>query len=107
MGTFTTTSAWHETLPHENGGNNTLYIHPISGNAIAVALFVRDNDIDCKIHFCDIMAGEQMQDWFLALNPQHTIPALCTDSGEGMWQTGALLRYFAKKVGKDISNKEE
>ena len=46
-----------------------------------------------------------MQDWFLALNPCHTIPTLHTTEGVPMWQTGAILRHFAKKVGEEPSGK--
>ena len=45
-----------------------------------------------------------MQDWFLALNPCHTIPTLHTTEGVPMWQTGAILRHFAKKVGEEPSD---
>merc|ERR1711998_456699 len=96
--------AWHEGLSHENGGENTLYIHPVSGNAMATALYARDNDLDVKIHFCDIMAGEQMVPWFLEMNPCHTIPTLAKKGGGSMWQTGAILRHFAKQVGYEFTD---
>jgi len=87
-----------------DGGAGTLYIHPVSGNALAAALYCRDNDLDFKIHFIDIMAGEQNVEWFIALNPQHTIPTLCTKSEAGLWETGAILRHFAKIAGEEPSD---
>merc|ERR1711908_198863 len=99
LGPLTKMAMWHEGLSHDNGGPNTLYVHPVSGNALGPALYAKDNDLDVKIHLVDIMQGGQMAPWFLALNPQHTIPTLCTKEGAGMWQTGAILRNFAKQVG--------
>merc|ERR1712070_264485 len=95
---------WVANLSHENGQENTLYIHPISGNAIACALFARDNGIDIKIHFIDIMAGEQMAPWFLEINPMHTIPSMMTPEGLGMFETGAILRNLARRAGQEVTD---
>merc|ERR1712070_1248342 len=95
---------WHEGLSHEDGGNSTLYIHPVSGNALGPALYIKDKGLDVKIHFTDIMAGEQMAPWYLALNPQHTVPTLCTADGKGLWQTGCVLTHLAGLAGESVSD---
>lgn len=115
---------WYEGLSHADGGPNTLYIHPVSGNALAVALYATEKGLvkegGLKIHFVDIMQGEQMADWcgrpgepgrtgagrFVKLNPAHTIPTLCTKSGAGLFQTGAVLRHLAAQAGETLSNKD-
>eukprot|EP00656_Telonema_subtile_P037822 TRINITY_DN4220_c0_g1_i1.p2 TRINITY_DN4220_c0_g1~~TRINITY_DN4220_c0_g1_i1.p2 ORF type:complete len:216 (-),score=62.99 TRINITY_DN4220_c0_g1_i1:219-866(-) len=96
--------AYAENLSHENGGPNTLYIHPVSGNALGAALYVKEKNLDIKVHFIDIMAGEQNADWFLALNPNHAIPTLATADGSGVWESGAVLRHLAKLAGEEVDD---
>ena len=43
--------------------------------------------------------GEQLEDEFLALNPNHKIPVL-DDDGLVIWESGAILLHLAEKYGK-------
>ncbi len=53
----------------------------------------------------DIGAGEQFTPQFLALNPNHRIPAIIDDDGPGgeklpLFESGAILIYLAEKTGR-------
>jgi GST-like protein len=55
----------------------------------------------------DIGAGEQFSPQFLALNPNHRIPAIIDDDGPGgaklpLFESGAILIYLAEKSGRLI-----
>ena len=73
-------SAWAGGLSHENGGPSTLYIHPVSGNALGPALYVREKQLEIKIHMCDIMAGEVPHSTALTCSRlrSHGLPTLVT-----------------------------
>lgn len=38
---------------------------------------------------------------FLAMNPNGTVPVLRDGDGEAMWETGAILRYIARRYGNE------
>ena len=46
----------------------------------------------------DLAAGEQMEESFLSLNPNHKIPVL-DDEGQIIWESGAILLHLAEKYG--------
>ena len=46
----------------------------------------------------DLAAGEQMEEAFLSLNPNHKIPVL-DDEGQIIWESGAILLHLAEKYG--------
>ena len=45
-----------------------------------------------------------MRDWFIALNPQHTVPTMCTAAGVGIWQTCAVLTHLANLAGETVTD---
>jgi len=83
---------------------NTLYVHPVSGNCLGAMLYIREKRLNIKIEIVDIMKGEQMADWFVALNPNHSVPTLCDSSGKGVWESGAILRHLAKLANDRVSD---
>ena len=36
-------------------------------------LYIKEKQLDIVLEFVDIFAGDQMQPWFVALNPNHSV----------------------------------
>ena len=52
-------------------------------------------------HWIDITKGEQKSPEFLAINPNHKIPALVdAEAGTTVFESGAIAIYLAEKTGK-------
>ena len=84
---------------------NTLFYHPVSGTSLSAALYIKEKQLPYNLEVVDIMAGAQMADWFVALNPNHTVPTLATAEGKGVWESGAVLRLLAKEAGEELTDK--
>jgi len=58
--------------------------------------------VECKFHKVDLFSGENMKPEYLAINPQHSIPAL-VDGDLKLNESRAIATYLANKYGKDES----
>jgi len=58
--------------------------------------------IEYKFHKVDLMAGENNKPEFLAINPQHSVPAL-VDGDLKLNESRAIATYLVNKYGKDDS----
>jgi glutathione S-transferase len=63
--------------------------------AIAVAIALEEADIPYEQIKVDFASAEQTKPSYLAINPKGRVPALITEGGAVMTETGALLEYIA------------
>jgi GST-like protein len=76
----------------------TLYTAPTpNGRKVSIAL--EELGVPYQVRRVDLGKNEQMEDWFLRLNPNHKIPVI-TDDGLTIWESGAILLHLAEKHGK-------
>merc|ERR1712047_66581 len=71
----------------------TLYFHPASPPARAVWMVAKELNVDVEIKVIDLFAKEQMEPWFLKINPDHCVPTL-VDGDFALWESRAVLRYL-------------
>jgi GST-like protein len=76
-----------------------------NGHKVHIAL--EELGLPYKIVPVDIGAGEQFKPEFLAINPNHRIPAIIDSEGPGgkpfqLFESGAILIYLAEKAGRLI-----
>ena len=76
-----------------------------NGHKVHIAL--EELEIPYKIVPINIGAGEQFRPEFLAITPNHRIPAIVDPDGPGgkrftLFESGAILIYLAEKAGKLI-----
>jgi len=74
-----------------------------NGHKVHIAL--EELGLDYTVVPVNIGAGEQFRPDFLALNPNHRIPAIVDPDGPGgekltLFESGAILVYLAEKTGK-------
>ena len=63
--------------------------------SIAVAIGLEEAGLDYEAVKVDFASAEQTKPTYLKLNPKGRVPALITDSGTTLTETGALLEYVA------------
>lgn len=76
-----------------------LYEIDRSGNCYKVRLMLSLLGLSYDKHPVDLSKREQMEPWFLAINPLHTVPVL-DDGGLIVRDSQAILVYLAAKYGK-------
>ena len=74
-----------------------------NGHKVHIAL--EELDLPYKVVPINIGAGEQFRPEFLAITPNHRIPAIVDPEGPGgqrveLFESGAILIYLAEKTGK-------
>jgi GST-like protein len=82
----------------------TLYSKATS-NGRKASIMLHETGLRHQVRAIDLVAREQKQPWFLALNPQGRIPVIVDDDGPGgrpvtVFESGAILMYLAEKSGK-------
>ncbi|RTR32771.1 glutathione S-transferase family protein [Shewanella atlantica] len=71
-----------------------------NGHKISIAL--EEMGLDYQVIHIDLMAGEQKEPEFLAINPNGRIPAIIDRDKDdfAVFESGAILLYLAEKTGK-------
>ena len=67
-----------------------------NGRKVSIAL--EELALPYEVIRLDLASGEQMEEAFLLLNPNHKIPVL-DDDGQIIWESGAILLHLAEKYG--------
>jgi GST-like protein len=81
-----------------------LYYWPTpNGHKISIAL--EELELPYQTRPVNILKGEQLEPAFLAINPNHRIPAIVDSDGPGgmpftLFESGAVLNYLAEKGGR-------
>ena len=80
-----------------------LYYWP-TPNGHKVSIAMEEMKLDYKVIPINIGKGEQFEEYFLKINPNHRIPAIIDPNGpEGdpysLFESAAILMYLAKKTG--------
>ncbi|KAF0292716.1 Glutathione S-transferase 1 [Amphibalanus amphitrite] len=79
-----------------------LYFMDKSSPARAALLLIKTLGLDVNVKSLDLFGGEHLQEDFVAINPQHTIPTL-VDGKFVIWESRAIMTYLVNKYGKDTS----
>jgi len=71
-------------------------------NGHKVSITLEELEIPYTLRVLDLGKLEQKQAWFLAINPNGRIPAIIDHDADGftIFESGAILIYFAEKTGK-------
>jgi GSH-dependent disulfide-bond oxidoreductase len=70
-------------------------------NGYKALIALEELAVPYKAHWIDITKGEQKSPAFLAINPNHKIPALVdAEAGATVFESGAIAIYLAEKTGK-------
>ena len=75
-------------------------------NGKKVTILLEECGVDYKIVPCNIQRGDQFKPEFLAMNPNHRMPAMVDHAPKGggapiaVFELGAIMMYLAEKAGK-------
>jgi len=77
-------------------------------NGVKVGIMLEETSLTYEPHRVDVMADENQDPAFLALNPNGKIPAIYDPDGPNgtplaLFESGAILLYLADKTGQFIS----
>lgn len=65
-----------------------------NGRKVSIAL--EELGLDYEVEWVKLDQNEQFRDEFLALNPNHKIPAI-DDDGQAIWESGAILLHLGER----------
>jgi glutathione S-transferase len=75
-----------------------LYYDPASTVCRPILLFLADHDLPIEHMLVDLATRENRAEWYLAVNPNGTVPAL-VDGGFRITESATILRYLADQAG--------
>ncbi|CAG5082790.1 Oidioi.mRNA.OKI2018_I69.PAR.g10208.t1.cds [Oikopleura dioica] len=77
----------------------TLYVNQLSPFARTAIMVAKTCDVEVNYHEIDLMKGEQNEDWYLKINPNHTVPVL-VDGDTVLTETVDISKYLIDNYGK-------
>ncbi|MBC7973933.1 MAG: glutathione S-transferase N-terminal domain-containing protein [Myxococcales bacterium] len=77
-------------------------------NGFKALIALEELGLPYRAHWVDISKGEQLEPAYLAINPNHKIPAIVDHDGPGgtpvtVFESGAVLTYLAEKTGRFLA----
>jgi len=75
-----------------------LYLHPYSQHSRRVVSLLEEAGLEYESVRVDLLNGEHMTAQYLAINPNHQVPALI-DGEIRLFESNAILRYLCVKNG--------
>jgi glutathione S-transferase len=71
-------------------------------NGWKASITLEELELPYEVHPVNLGAGEQKQEWFLAICPNGRIPAIVDRSADDLavFETGAIMIYLAEKTGR-------
>ena len=71
-------------------------------NGWKASIMLDELELPYEVHPVNLGAGEQKQEWFLAICPNGRIPAIVDRSADDLavFETGAIMIYLAEKTGR-------
>jgi len=72
----------------------TLYIFPLSAPCRAVMMTAKAADIHLELKTIDLFKGEQKEEAFLKINPDHTVPTLAIPGVITLWESRAIQQFL-------------
>ncbi len=76
------------------------YYFNISAPCRAVLLTAKMVGVELNLKSINLLAGEQMEPYFIKINPTHQVPTI-DDAGFILYESRAICAYLANKYGKD------
>ncbi|XP_017025307.1 glutathione S-transferase 1-like [Drosophila kikkawai] len=76
-----------------------LYGTDLSPCVRTVRLVLKALNLDYEFKEVNLQKGEHLQESYLKMNPQHTVPTL-DDNGTYLWDSHAIATYLVDKYGK-------
>lgn len=77
-----------------------LYADNLSPPARSVMMLLKELNLKYEFRDVEFLKGGHMQEEFLKMNPQHTLPTL-EDNGRYLWDSHAINCYIMSKYGKE------
>lgn len=76
-------------------------------NGHKISIFLEEAGLAYDVHAIDLGAKEQKEPWYLELNPNGRIPVIVDEeTGQSIFESGAILIYLAEKTGKFLPKEE-
>jgi len=80
--------------------NPILYEMDITPGSRAIKMVAHLIGLELELKTIDLFTGEHLSEWFLKINPQHTVPTL-NDNGKIIWESSVICTYLIDKFAKD------